>query len=227
MLHGIGGKYMTQWRILFDYDDTLIRHDNEQELKVMVDYLGIELTENIKTELIDFYAKMSNHFRGVRLNRRIFNEFIEDSLPLLKHNGISTQKFLEAQIYKDRNYPMLMEGAIEVLEYLKGKNYFLCVFTNGFYDEQISSLKSQGIYDYFDRLYAWDNFYAKPDERAFIRALNGTKPCDNIMIGNSIENDIEPAKKLGIYTFGYNLDKNSRTKPDEVLISLKDLKCYL
>ena len=218
---------MTRWRILFDYDDTLIRHDNDQELKLMAEYLGVELTKTLKCELVTFYTKMGREFNNVKVTKLLFNDFIIANLPFLKHYGIHINKFLEAQMYKDNNHLMIMEDAIQVLEYLKSKNYFMCIFTNGFRDEQIASLKSQGLYEYFDRVYGWDNFYAKPDIRAFYRALAGTSPDENIMIGNSRVNDIAPAKEIGIYTYGFNLDKYGKILPDVELKELKELKTYL
>lgn len=218
---------MNRWRIMFDYDDTLIRHDNDKELQIMLDYLGIEATENIKEELINYYTKLAKHFKHKRVRRKEVKSYMYEMLPMLNYHGISIEKFMEAQQYKDTHYTMLIEDVIEILEYLKSKNYYMCIFTNWFYEEQAYSLKAQGIYDYFDRIYGWDDFYAKPDKRAFIRALSGTKPEENIMIGNCIENDIAPAKELGIYTFGFNLNKKSIVTPDVELKALSELKCYL
>lgn len=218
---------MNRWRIMFDYDDTLIRHDNDKELKIMLDYLGIEATENIKEELINYYTKLAKHFKHKRVRRKEVKSYIYEMLPMLNYHGISIEKFMEAQQYKDTHYPMLIEDVIEILEYLQSKNYYMCIFTNWFCEEQVYSLKAQGIYDYFDKIYGWDDFYAKPDKRAFIRALSGTKPEENIMVGNCTENDIAPAKELGIYTFGFNLNKKSIVMPDVELKSLSELKCYL
>lgn len=218
---------MTKWRIIFDYDDTLIRHDNDKELQIMLNYLGVDAKDDIKAELINYYTNLAKHFKNIKVRRRDVNTYMYEMLPVLRHYGITTEKFLEAQRYKDMNYSMIMEDTIEVLEYLKSKNYFMCILTNWFYEEQAYSLKAQSIYDYFDRIYAWDDYYAKPDRRAFIRALSGTKPEDNIMVGNCIENDIAPAKELGIYTFGYNLNKKGVVMPDVELNSLKELKFYL
>jgi len=218
---------MTRWRIIFDYDDTLIRHDNDKELQIMLDYLGLEATEDIKAELINYYTKLAKHFKKSKVKRKDVDLYMYEILPILNYHGISIERFMEAQQYKDTHYSMLMEDVIDVLEYLKSKNYYMCIFTNGFYEEQAYSLKAQGIYDYFDRIFGWDDFYAKPDKRAFIRALSGTKPEENIMVGNCIENDIAPAKELGIYTFGFNLNNKSIVMPDVELKSLSELKCYL
>lgn len=218
---------MNRWRIMFDYDDTLIRHDNNYELKVMTDYMGVEFTPEIREQLINLYRKISKTFTRGIVTRKKVNNFILNNLPLLNEYDIPLSKFLEAQIYKDWHHYMLIEGAKETLEYLKSQGYFLCIFTNWFYDEQVSSLRAQGIYDYFDKIFAWDDFYAKPDERAFVRALDETDPKHNIMIGNNLEYDIIPAKQLGIYTFGVNLNHRGPINPDVELNNLISLKKYL
>lgn len=218
---------MKRWRILFDYDDTLIFHDNDGELKVITDYLGIEYNEEVKQSIISLYKSMSSRFLNRRVTKEAFYTLAQEKLQILRKYDVTLEDFFEAQVYKDNNYPMLVYGAHEVLGYLKEKGYFMCIFTNGFYNEQVSCIKSQGIYTYFDKIYAWDEYYAKPDRRAFIRAIDGTDPKANIMVGNSIKTDIIPAKKLGIYTYGINLDKRDGIMPDVELNSLKDLMTYL
>lgn len=218
---------MKMWRVIFDYDDTLIRHDNDKEIEIMLDYLNVEATEEIKAELINYYTNLGICFGNKRVTKTKVTSYMYSALPLLNRYGITAQRFMEAQQYKDMNHKMLMDGAIDVLEYLKSKGYLMCVFTNWFRDEQVFSMKAQGVYDYFDRFYCWDDYYAKPDSRAYLRALGGTSPEENCMVGNSIENDIIPAKKLGIYTFGYNLNKEGGIMPDVHLKALSDLKNYL
>ena len=77
--------------------------------------------------------------------------------------------------------------------------------TNGFAKEQIANMKYNNIYDYFDRIYTWDNSYAKPDSRFMRRVLDGTKPKENVVIGNDLVSDILMAKAAGVFTIGFNL----------------------
>ena len=115
---------------------------------------------------------------------------------------------------------------VDVLEYLTVKGYELCIFTNGFYKAQGENMKAHGIYDFFERIYAWDNWYAKPDKRALRRALAGTNPRCNVMIGDSMKSDIIPSKEYGLYTIGFNVSnlEEYKIKPDVVITDLAQLK---
>lgn len=218
-----------KWRIIFDYDDTLIRHDVDKELKLMAEYLNLEYTKEFKRQLIEYYANMSHFKPNERITLRNFEEYAYKSLPLLAENNLSLSEIFDAERYKDEKLSLLTEGAKETLDYLVSKGYYLCVLTNGFMLEQYRSLKYQGLLPYFEKIYAWDSYFPKPNEKAFLRALAGTNPEENIMVGNSILHDIVPAKKLGIYTFGIHLNEKEKeiTMPDVELNSLSDLKKYL
>ena len=140
-----------------------------------------------------------------------------------------TAKQLDFAINQKSCAAIIEPTAIETLEYLKDKGYQLCIFTNGFLKEQTENIKQHGLYEYFERIYAWDGYYAKPDERSVIRALGGTDPQNNIMVGDSLTNDIAPAKALGIYTVGINTSQNEHEGviPDMVIETLSELKTIL
>lgn len=218
-----------KWRIIFDYDDTLIRHNSSMELLYMAEYLGIKYDEEFKKQLSDFYFNMGIWLPKGKMTMGRFEACVNEKIPMLSKNGKNVYDFLDAEKYKESKINLVTQGTQEVLEYLKSKNYYLCILTNGFYDEQFTSLKCQGLAEYFEKLYAWDNYYCKPDKRAFLRALDCTEPDENVMVGNNPNHDIAPAKKLGIYTYGVHFEKepNGLTAPDVRLNSLIDLMNYL
>lgn len=220
-----------RWRIIFDYDDTLIRHDTEKELRYMAEYLGFDYTEEFKKQLTSFYFNMSSWIPKGKITLRKYEGYLHQTVPLFYQKGISIEKFFRAERYKDSKISLVTDGGHELLEYLASQNYYMCILTNGFFTEQYLSLRIQGLEKYFEKVYAWDCFYAKPDERAFIRALGGTSPYENIMVGNNIEHDIVPAVKLGIYTYGVHLSEETKRLatflPDVELGDLAELKKYL
>lgn len=220
-----------RWRIIFDYDDTLIRHDTEKELRYMAEYLGFDYTEEFKRQLTSFYYNMSSWIPKGMITLRKYEAYLHQTVPLFYRNGIGVNELFKAERYKDRKMNLATEGVYELLDYLVSQDYYMCVLTNGFLKEQYDSLRSQGLEKYFERVYAWDDFYAKPDKRAFLRALGGTAPNENIMVGNNIEHDIVPAVKLGIYTYGVHLSEETKRLatflPDVELGGLAELKKYL
>lgn len=94
-------------------------------------------------------------------------------------------------------------------------------------------LQQQGILQYIDLVIASaEEGVAKPDEKIFKIALQraACKSDNAIMIGDRIDNDIIPAKKLGFHTiwikqgFGqyWNITKEEET-PDYTVCSLSEL----
>jgi|GEM_PF-566282 FMN phosphatase YigB (HAD superfamily) len=66
------------------------------------------------------------------------------------------------------------------------------------------------------RVYSFEEGYAKPDIRLFRRACEraGVKPEDCLMIGDHLENDILPARELGMRTV--LIDREHVYSPEEV-----------
>ena len=89
----------------------------------------------------------------------------------------------------------------EILEQL-GQEYKLGIIAN-----QLSGLEQRlkdfGILDYFDAIFSSAEFgLAKPDPAIFRLALQKTNclPHQAIMIGDRLDNDIVPAKRIGMKT---------------------------
>jgi putative hydrolase of the HAD superfamily len=136
------------------------------------------------------------------------------------------------QVTHKERYPaekeVLYEDAQLVLRGLYGK-YKLGIIAN-----QIGGLSHRlqkfGILQYFDLLVSSSEVgFAKPDERIFLKAVSlaGVRPEDCLMIGDRLENDIFPAKKIGMKTlwvkqgFGkYQLPKSEEYQADFTVGSL-------
>jgi len=216
-------------RILFDYDGTLIIHDKENEARQVANLLNFDewQTQEFEKRLKDY---LENHF--VIHNRKITYDLHHANLQKVfrpEEFGVTVEQIDEAINQNSIFSTKLANNAIETLEYLAQQGYQLCVFTNGFYAVQVANMKRKGIFEYFEKVYAWDGFYAKPDERAYFRALGKTEPTRNVMIGDTITTDIIPAKKLGMYTIGINLDNQRLTRvcPDKVITDLSELRQIL
>ncbi len=95
----------------------------------------------------------------------------------------------------------LMEGAKEVLEYLKSKSYILFLFTNSTRKNAEMKLERFGIRKYFDSVFVSEEIGAKSSVQPFKTILEktGAKPGECIMIGNKMDEDMF-AKKAGMKT---------------------------
>ncbi|MDY0780090.1 YjjG family noncanonical pyrimidine nucleotidase [Tenacibaculum sp. IB213877] len=129
------------------------------------------------------------------------------------------------------NYNNLIEGTIELLEYLKN-NYKLHIITNGFEEVQHLKLKNSNIKNYFDVIITSESVgVKKPNPKVFEFAVQsvGVQPHNCVMIGDSYEADVLGAFKSGMLPIHFN-DQNSYSIPDKSFISvsrLLDIKQYL
>jgi len=89
----------------------------------------------------------------------------------------------------------------ELLDYLLKKGYRLHLITNGFEKTQHSKLHYSGLASYFSAIITSEGSGSlKPKLEIFSYALQqaGTTPEHSIMIGDTLEVDIEGAKNAGI-----------------------------
>ena len=94
-------------------------------------------------------------------------------------------------------------------------------------------LQSHGLMKYFDIVYSSEEMgRSKPAPDLFLSALNavGCKPEEACMVGDRIDNDIRPAKKLGMMTvrlrqgfFRNRTPESDFDIPDADIISIGDL----
>lgn len=121
----------------------------------------------------------------------------------------------------------LIEGAQEVLEYLRPK-YQLHIISNGFLDIQTRKMTESGILSYFDRIITSDISGAKkPDRKIFDYALQsaGTTADRSLYIG-----DDEIADKTGSENAGLpfiHFDPNGNASSQGVITELTRLKSIL
>jgi HAD superfamily hydrolase (TIGR01549 family) len=131
----------------------------------------------------------------------------------------------------DNSLEKLYRSASGVLSALYGK-YKLGIIANQLLGTQ-KRIDNWGIGKYFDVVVASEEAgFAKPDLKIFTLALDkaGCDPSDAFMVGDRLDNDIAPAKKLGMKTVwvrqGYaiyqSIDDES-TRPDYVVDSIEEL----
>ena len=128
----------------------------------------------------------------------------------------------------------LVDGAREMLQYLKDQGYKIGLISNGFHEVQYRKLASSQITHFFDVVVLSDDVGVnKPDRRIFDYALEKaqTTAHESVIIGDNPDADIAGAIAAGwgaIY-FNRSTDDTSLQKPEET-VEINDLsliKCYL
>ena len=127
----------------------------------------------------------------------------------------------------DNNH--LFEGAFEILDYLKEK-YQLHIITNGFADVQDRKIKNSRLEHYFISVTNSETAgVKKPNPIIFEHALlvaNATKE-QSIMIGDSLDADVEGALEIGLEAILFNESKLKTEAHIKQVSHLLELKKYL
>lgn len=103
--------------------------------------------------------------------------------------------------------PGLIDGARELVDYLRQRGYRLHLCSNGFHEVQYRKLHACGLEGCFDTIIlSEDAGYNKPDPRYFRYAfeVSHAKPTTTLMIGDNFDTDILGAQRAGLATAFFN-----------------------
>ena len=130
--------------------------------------------------------------------------------------------------------PGVVEGAHELMDYLRGKGYRMHMCSNGFHEVQYKKLAACGLRDYFDTVILSEDAGAnKPSSLYFDYAFKVSEANRDatLMIGDNLQTDIHGALSAGIDALLFN---RWEANPDEIpqpptfiVNSLHDIKNIL
>lgn len=123
----------------------------------------------------------------------------------------------------------LFEGTFETLDYLKSK-YDLHIITNGFDKAQEKKMQTSNIRPYFKTVTNSEMVgVKKPNPKIFNFALGlaTARPEESVMIGDSLEADIEGAHKIGMDTIHFDYKDLNNNHNYKRITNLKDILNHL
>ncbi|WP_299102679.1 YjjG family noncanonical pyrimidine nucleotidase [uncultured Winogradskyella sp.] len=159
------------------------------------------------------YGRLKEAFDGVNMS-------VEDDLINL---------LSDAYIDHLSSFNHLFEGTFETLNYLKEK-YVLHIITNGFHEAQEKKMATSNIKQYFKTITDSEMVgVKKPNPKIFNFALElaQAKPSESIMIGDSLEADIEGAHNIGMDTIHFDYKNLSNSGNFKSVTELKALINHL
>ena len=227
--------------ILFDLGGTLMHAREEWDLILeRADLtLGEKLLEqNIKLNPKIFRARLQEYHeqRDKDFQETTYHFVLHELLKELGDAEVAEpvlRSALDAMYSVTQTNWQLEDDTVVTLQKLKSKNYRLGIFSNAGDDKDVQELiENFGIRSYFDFvLTSAACFYRKPHPRAFEIALAHWQilPNEAVMIGDSLEADIDGAKKLNMPTIWitrraqFKDEDIRRIKPDFSLRNLNEL----
>lgn len=180
----------------------------DERIKAMVRAVGVEVTE-------ERYAEAA---------RWAVERFAPSTYAAIVWRLCGGDERLAARVgpisFPERPFE-LREGVAELIEDLHSRNVLLGLAANQ-PARTLETLDQLAIGRYFQhREMSGHHGFRKPDVRLFLRACDdlGVAPAETIMVGDRIDNDIAPARLLGMYTIVFRTGRHIQQQPrglDEV-----------
>jgi putative hydrolase of the HAD superfamily len=223
--------------LFFDLDHTLWDFETNSKETIQELYATYHLAELGIVDFDGFYSTYSAH--NHRLWDRYTKGFIKQEELRWKRVYLSLLDFKVAneplakemsQAYLEilPNKKHLFPYTIEILEYLKQKDYKMHLITNGFESVQFKKIKNSGLHDYFIEVITSEASNSlKPQKEIFEYALKNANAtvAESIMIGDNESADIQGGINMGMNTIFVNHIQVVPTIPATYTIThLKELE---
>ncbi len=226
--------------LFFDLDHTLWDFETNSKETIQELYITYNLADLGIVDFDGFYDTYSAH--NHRLWDRYTKGFIKQEELRWKRVYLSLLDFKVAneklakemsQAYLEilPNKQHLFPYTIEILDYLKEKEYKMHLITNGFESVQFKKIRNSGIADYFIEVITSEASNSlKPHKDIFEYALKNTNAtvAESIMIGDNESADIQGGINIGMDTVFVNHIQAIPTVPATYTIThLKELEDIL
>lgn len=194
--------------LFFDFDDTLWDFQKNSEIVLQELYHEYALGEKLEASFSDFFGAYkktnqefwSRYYRKEISKEHLRNHRFNETFKLFGYDHYEENLLITGQyLSRAPHGSSLKEGCVDTLEYLQHK-YQLHIITNGFREVFGIKMDACGIRQYFQQIIiSEEHALVKPDEKIFRLAetFTGAGRNECVMIGDSLESDIEGALNAG------------------------------
>lgn len=196
--------------IFFDLDNTLWDHRKNAYLTLKTIFEREKIKEKYHLNFEDFhkeYFTINEHLWAQIRDGKIDKPYLRkhrfyDSFLFFGIDNMELSQYFESHFLDEiLAYNHLVEGCLEVLDYLKTKNYRLHILSNGFHEVTHRKVNESGISQYFDTVTSADEInIRKPQPEIFQWTIDKAeaKIEESIMIGDDWIADIEGGLSFGM-----------------------------
>jgi len=220
--------------LLIDYDNTL--HDSDSKFFARWDgILGLSgrqlwnLYLSVHREVIH-RLYLERHNDADFQCRLIFERLGQPYDGVVAERIVRGYREAEEACWLD---PTPYPDTIAFLDAVKGRGYRLCLATGEHAPEKAQAMNRLGSKQYFDHIFGEDvvgRIKADPEYYRRVLAACAAAPEETAIIGDSLPNDIIPARAAGIRTIWVNRqgeDPPPHAHPDHTVSSLTEALKYL
>lgn len=208
--------------IIFDLDDTLVDSTGctivpklREALQAMVDK-GLPIDDFEKD-----FSKIVEMNKTIVGGRELLHQFVKDKGADEKFFDVGYKKYVgEVTHLRVKTLP----GAIELLQKLKD-NHTLTIVSMGDSSGQLGKIKKAGIDpNWFSEL-IFTKEYDKTEQYLYLQKKFASSVDECVVIGDKVDTDLFPAKKLGMKTIWMKWGRGLRYQPkeDEVDFEVSDM----
>lgn len=215
--------------ILLDLDDTLLETNMDNFLPKYFAALGEKMRRyahpgELTNLIMESTCEMMQNKDAALSNKAVFDSNFFDRLGFSKPDvQPHIDEFYETDFPKLRKYTKPVPGAVKLVEILVKKFNDVVIATNPLFPRRAIEhrINWAGLSEFsFSLVTAYENsHFCKPDPLYYTEILEkiNCPAHEAIMIGDDMNNDIKPAKSLGMHT--YHIRNDSR---DEMTGTLAD-----
>ncbi len=220
--------------LFFDLDGTLLDF-LESEKKAIIQVLKMHGLPHT-SEYAKLYSRINESFWGMYERGEIKREdiFVNRFFRFLELTGLEgdAQKISEDYFYCLSQGHDLIEGAKEILTYLKNKKYRIYATTNGIALTQHKRIKDAGLEPFFDGVFISEQVGCQKPEKGYfeyvIKHIGSPDRCEILVIGDRQSSDILGGVNAGLDTCWLNFEnEDGKYKANYVIKSLYEIKNIL
>ncbi len=225
--------------LFFDLDGTLwdIERNTRITLEQIVHHINHEPLTSLSDRFIERYHVNNDRLWELYRNQGIDKDKLRWyrfylTLKDLDIDSMAMARELDrAYIEKSPLQTNLIAHSRDVLEYLTGKDYQMYIVTNGFNEVQFRKIRESGLEEFFRGMITSEMAgVLKPHRRFFEYTLShtGAGRERSLVIGDSLEADIQGAMDAGLHAIYFNRSRNGEVPEGiRVIHTLTELKEFL